>query len=270
MSLSFEELADAGIPNTEVPPVVVDRSKVLSFVILACVAGAAFGAYLYFSKPALPEAAEILLSVEGEVPGVLPHALDSATEFEESFDYLKEGEAGPEYRAPSEVHPVADAMVADVAEPEVSIGSAEVLESVDGDALESATEVVLDRAPESVLKGTLAPDAEVIFGRDWGGLVLVPDTAKLAKAYTSDVCFTRVEAHPIDGERLRVWARIQNLTDVPMDVEVGCEFRSSQYHLTDGARFDQMLIPVRGFVDVQFVSPLDGVESYTVMVKRDS
>lgn len=274
MSISFEEMADAGVPDEVSPVSSVGRSKVLIFVVLFCVVTAAFGMYYYFfyySQSDLPEAAEILLSAEGEVPGVLPHSLDSSTEFEESFDYLKEGEAGPEYRATEEVSTAAETSIVDVADDEVLVEEVEVVAVTEVNQVEMAPApvVVLDRAPAVVTKVTLSEDAEVVFDRDWGGVVLVPDTAKLAKAYTSNVRLSRVEAHPIDGERLRVWARIQNLTDMSMTAEVGCEFRSSQYTHVDGARFEPMMILAGGFVDVQFVSPQDRVESYTVMVKGE-
>jgi len=219
----------------------------------------------------------ILLSVDAEVPGVLPHRLDDTTEFEESFEYLKKGEDAPDFRALEEIETVEEVGYAGVVTEQVCVEAGGVVDlevSSNPSHMEVSdepsvvAEEVLDRAPAIVLKQSIPENVEVVFERDWSGVVLVPDLMKLAKAYTSDVRLARIEAHPIDGERLRVWARIQNITDAPMNVEIGCEFRSGQYSMSDRAQFEATLIPAGGFVEKQFVSTQDRVASYTLMVKR--
>lgn len=268
MSLSFEELADAGLSEDAAPLPPIGRSKIWLFLVLLCLVCAASGAYFYHSEPELPEAAQILLSVDAEVPGVLPHALDDATEFEESFEYLKEGESAPDYRVSDEVEDDLPA-ASEVAEATVSslIVKGSIPIAAELAELDEA-DLVLDRAPPIVLKQAIPQDVEIVFERDWGGVVLVPDLMKLAKAYTSDVRLDRIEAHPIDGEHLRVWARIQNVTTDAMNAEIGCEFRFAQNGSGGRAQFESIRIPPGGFVEKQFVSPQDRVASYTLMVKR--
>lgn len=270
MSLSFEELADAGLSEDAAPLPPIGRSKIWLFLVLLCLVCAASGAYFYYSDPELPEAAQILLSVDAEVPGVLPHTLDDATEFEESFEYLKEGESAPDYRVSDEIEDDVE-LPAVIEVAEATISPLIVKESIPI-AAELAkpdeTDPVLDRAPPIVLKQAIPQDVEIVFERDWGGVVLVPDRMKLAKAYTSDVRLARIEAHPIDGEHLRVWARIQNVTADAMSAEIGCEFRFAQNGSGGRAQFESIRIPPGGFVEKQFVSPQDRVASYTLMVKR--
>lgn len=294
MPLSFEELADSGTSDIQEVLHKSERSRArvvaLSALCLLCVGG---WVYSSFFQEKLPDAAVILLSVDAEVPGVLPHELDGSTEFEDSFHYLKDGESGPEYRETNEavlsralviveaqepveaidvarIKPVVVTMapvpVVEVPEPLPAAELLPIKAVVDESVLmvESPSEI-----PMKIPVALVVPsDSEVQYERDWSGLVLVPNGAKLAKAYTSNVRLTRVEAHPIDGERLRVWARIQNLTDEDFSAEVGCEFRSSDYSLSGSARFEPALIPSGGVVDVYFESPRDRVESYTVMVKQ--
>ena len=281
MPLSFEELANEGIPQDALTHHSSNRSMRLTAVAsLSCITILSALAYHFLLKSDLPEAAEILLSVDGDISEVLPHTLDSATEFNESFDSLKEGEPVPEYRETEEGSLSTMPAIAAVAEPEeqsdiqdsptiVSAGAA-LVKAPEAPTAAPTTQIdqpeLLAQTPASLLK--LPSETAVELPRDWGGLVLVPDTAKLAKAYTSDVRLARVEAHPIDGERIRVWARIQNLTDAELQSEVGCEFRSSNYSQYASAHFEPSIIPENGVIDVYFESPHDRVESYTVMVKR--
>ncbi len=278
MPQSFEELADEGIPQDALHHH-SDRSKRLTAAAaLVCILIVAALGYHFLLKSGLPEAAEILLTVDDEIPEVLPHSLDSATEFNESFDSLKAGEAVPDYRETPEgklsTSP-AIAAVVEAAAPDRILpqAKAETIEASPMQTPSLSPQTTLAEAPHtltatpaSVLK--IPSETAVELPRDWGGLVLIPDNAKLAKAYTSDVRLARVEAHPIDGERIRVWARIQNLTDTEMQSEVGCEFRSSNYSQYGSAHFEPSIIPENGVIDVYFESPHDRVESYTVMVKR--
>ncbi|CAA6696754.1 MULTISPECIES: hypothetical protein [unclassified Lentimonas] len=274
MPPSFEELANEGIPADAMPPHGSHRSKPLIIAAsLTCIL--ALG-YHFLSDPALPEAAEILLAVDGEVPGVLPHAIDSSTEFNESFETLKEGEGAPNYRETDEgklsTPPTVIAKLEPSPTPQPVIPEQPITIAASAIALEIPLQAktTAQAEPESTPTTALhlPKEAQVEFPRDWGGIVLVPDGTKLAKAYTSDVRLARVEAHPIDGERIRVWARIQNLTEMDMQSEVGCEFRSSNYEKFGSAHFEPSIIPKNGVIDVYFESPYDRVESYTVMVKR--
>lgn len=334
MSLSFEEMADAGIP--------ADRlrsgkrfglfSRVLLLVLLLFL-GSGLVYYFYFFKltPELPDSMEHLIVVDADVPeGVMPHQFDEATEFENALQRHKEYYRKPQYRetplatraVPAKPVPedIKTAVIAQQSEQnkftewtkkplgklkdtwaqlfentEEAYSSEidrEFARTADGPRLptdgtssreksvangvnqkkrmriDSEPVASVSEAPvESV--NELDEDAvvEIDLVRDWAGLVLVPDGVQLARAYTSGVRLNRVEAHPIDGERLRVWARIENLTDQDLTVETACEFR-----FADEARslpsFRASQIPVNGALDVYYVSSMSGVNAYTLMVKR--
>ena len=267
MPQSFEELANEGIALDAMPPHGSHRPKPLKIITsLACILALGALGYNFVLKPDRQSAAEILLSVDGEVPGVLPHTIDSSTEFNESLETLKVGEVAPDYRETSEGKLSTLTVAGTDREPSEQPAIQEQPVSASIITLQSTAPTEQIKAPATALKLTSESDLEL--PRDWSGMVLVPDSAKLAKAYTSDVRLTRVEAHPIDGERIRVWARIHNLTDTPMQSEVGCEFRSSNSSQFGSAHFEPSIIPENGIIDVFFESPYDGVESYTVMVKR--
>ncbi|MGB0745081.1 MAG: hypothetical protein ACPGSB_11215 [Opitutales bacterium] len=110
-------------------------------------------------------------------------------------------------------------------------------------------------------------DVEIDFIRDWSGIVLVPDGVTLSRAYSSIVSLDRVETHPIDGGRLRVWSRIRNLTSEDLTVETACEFRF-EGSLRSYPAFRPSFIPGGGAADVIFVSPRNGAIAYTLMVKN--
>ena len=103
--------------------------------------------------------------------------------------------------------------------------------------------------------------------RDWGGVILVPEGITTSQAHTSNVQLLRIEAHPLNDERLRVWARVKNRSQRPIHAEMGCEFRSRQAE-PDRVSFEAVTISPAGVVDVSFDSPRDRVEAYTLMVKR--
>ena len=58
--------------------------------------------------------------------------------------------------------------------------------------------------------------------RDWTGLVLVPISTSLSKAYTSEVRLLRIEAHPLNDGRVRVWTRIHNISERTLPGQVAC------------------------------------------------
>lgn len=258
MSITFEELADAGIPVEPVTPARSSRLGLFLFaLLLLLVVGGGLVIYLnrQQTESSLPDAATRLLVVEGEVPeGVLPHVMDDSTEFKESFVHLKQGFEAPEYREPEVVAEV----YAMETIPPVSVGAV-----IPREELEIPVTFNHARA------GSMPSDAiiEVDGMRDWEGIVLVPDNVRLARAYTSDVRLNRVEAHPIDNGRLRVWSRIENLTDREIAVETACEFRFAD-RFAGPSSFQPERIPARGAIDVVFVSPREGVNSYTLMVKQ--
>lgn len=94
-------------------------------------------------------------------------------------------------------------------------------------------------------------------------MVLVPDMNSMSKAYNSSVSLPRVEAHPLQNDHIRVWARIQG----PLRIQVACSFRieGSRDHEQSGSQF--LNLAKGSYQDVMFNSPSAGVLSYTVLVK---
>lgn len=324
MSLSFEELADAGLSATSPKPKSKARLRraclLLTFVLTAtgcCI----YYLNLYKLTPELHESLEHLIVVDATVSDdVMPHQYDDATEFEDALKRHKEHYKEPQYRAT----PLAAKAVPALPAPEEHYIKRVEKESKahqfsqwwDGSVLKvksllphtdeafeaekepvqvanatlfpfsksppAAVEFAVTPAPEKVVVDVdsadaaksvrvveLSEDAEVKLDlvRDWEGLILVPEGVQLARAYTSGVRLNRVEAHPIDGGRLRVWSRIENLTNKDLVIETACEFR-----FTDDGRapsqFRPSVIPASGALDVYFVSSRKGVNAYTLMVKR--
>jgi hypothetical protein len=105
--------------------------------------------------------------------------------------------------------------------------------------------------------------------RDWTGLVLVPVNAALAKAYTTQVRLLRVEAHPLHDGRLRIWARIRNLSDRPLPAEIACSFRMRGESTPNSPYFYQLEVPSGAYRDVFFVSPDGELSAYTVLVRSE-
>ena len=106
--------------------------------------------------------------------------------------------------------------------------------------------------------------------RDWTGIVLVPVNAEFAKAYTSMVRFTSVEAHPLTDGRVRTWMRVRNVVQSPVQVGVACRFKLNETGDFTTARYYPLTIPVGEYRDVFFVSPKGTLVSYTVLVKAGS
>lgn len=122
--------------------------------------------------------------------------------------------------------------------------------------------------PASVPKTGSEPDLEIALPEsDWDGMVLVPNMKLMSKAYSSSVSLPRVEAHPLQNNRIRVWARIQNESGGPLRLQVACVFRieGSLDHQQSGTQF--LTLPKGTYQDVMFNSPSEGVLSYTVLVK---
>lgn len=105
--------------------------------------------------------------------------------------------------------------------------------------------------------------------RDWTGLVLVPVNAALSKAYTTQIRLLKVEAHPLHDGRLRIWARIRNLSDRALPAEIACSFRMRGETSTNSPYFYQLQVPSGDYRDVFFVSPDGELSAYTVLVRSE-
>lgn len=102
--------------------------------------------------------------------------------------------------------------------------------------------------------------------KNWDGLVLLPDRGKMSKAYSTDVAISRIEAHPLIGGGLRVWARIGNASGNPLKLQVACSFRPLEGETPD-YRFMPLTLKSQEKVDVMFLSPISDIKSYTILVK---
>ncbi len=106
--------------------------------------------------------------------------------------------------------------------------------------------------------------------RDWTGVVLVPVNAEFAKAYTSIVRLTSIEAHPLNDGRVRTWMRVRNVTSGRVQVGVACRFMMKESGEATMPRFYSLDIPVGEYRDVFFVSPKGSLTNYTVLVRAGS
>ncbi|TVP78994.1 MAG: hypothetical protein EA353_07335 [Puniceicoccaceae bacterium] len=234
---------------------------------LLCLLAGLFFYWQHFAKQTdEPLAAQILLSGTVDKPDVLPHTKDDSTEFKTSFDFLKKDAPAPHFR---------ETESAKIATAPVNIRKA--VDETPGIRLDTAPAAPVPPsvpAPESTVsqKPANPPKAspkQAIAGQaiiDWGGMVLVPVDHVLAKAYNSDVRILRIEAHPIDGDHIRVWARIQNQTNRSLQTEIGCEFRSPD--AIERPNFTAVTLAPLEVVDTYFVSENPRVHAYTILVKR--
>lgn len=103
--------------------------------------------------------------------------------------------------------------------------------------------------------------------RDWTGIVLVPINAEFAKAYTSLVRLTSIEAHPLTDGRVRTWVRVRNVVSTTANVGVACTFLIKERGEATSPRFYSLQIPPHEYRDVFFVSPVGQLVNYTVLVK---
>lgn len=196
----------------------------------------------------------------------------------------------PQQPAPAEAQaaPAAPVVVA----PEVTEVVAQLTEPEDGSKQHQVVEATgFPQAMASLQPGAVAPgvDKPVNYGsqpptrgltgdgataelveRDWVGLVLVPVNADFAKAFTSLVRLTSIEAHPLTDGRVRTWMRVRNVVDYPVQVGVACRFQLKDQSEATPARYYSLSIPVGEYRDVFFVSPKGSLTSYTVLVKKGS
>lgn len=102
--------------------------------------------------------------------------------------------------------------------------------------------------------------------RDWDGTVLIPSGTQMSHAHTDNVSFSRIEAHPLTDGSLRVWVRVNNLTDRDLDTRVACNFHSSSSG-SGKTSFVPTIIPANEAIDVYFMSPMPNVVSYTILAR---
>ncbi len=105
--------------------------------------------------------------------------------------------------------------------------------------------------------------------RDWTGLVLVPISTSLSKAYTSEVRLLKIEAHPLNDGRVRIWTRIQNLSTRTLPGQIACRFNMHNQPTATSPYFYELQVPPRGFRDVFFISPDGDLLTYTVLVRSE-
>jgi hypothetical protein len=183
------------------------------------------------SGPRITAEARVLINPDvEEAKEILPHTIDDRTYFRESLDYLVEGAPTPK-----------------------------IVQVIRADR------PAWKPAPTVVPKDVNNQPYQIF--RNWTGAVLVPDLKVVSKAYTDLVTLARVEAHPIDDGRLRVWARVQNLTDVPLLLQQDCTFRMAGMTGLEKPYFESLEVPAADFRDVMFESDTKGVVAYTILVR---
>ncbi len=204
--------------------------KKLFIIILIMVLGVGgFFIYLKFFAAGKDELPKAALTLveSTDNPKVLPHAVETQTYFENSIVYLTE-EAAPPTLFPAV--------------------------PVDANASNRAS--------------TPKPEIEVSLPEpDWNGIVLIPDMKVMSKAYNASVTLPRVEAHPLNDNHIRVWARIKNETNGPLRIQVSCSFRIEGSLDLQPSGTQKLILRKDSYTDVKFDSPSDGVLSYTVLVK---
>jgi len=182
------------------------------------------------NKP-LPAAASNLVASEPSESVEMPHETDTATEFPMAMDSFAGGNR-PDLRNSST----------------------------------SSNVIRIEKAPTITKPGEEATASNKPIEKDWDGTVLIPSDTSMSKAYTDDVTFTRIEAHPLKNGSLRVWVRIQNKTDEDLDTRVACNFKSTGNE-TQKIAFVPVGIPAADAVDVYFMSPMSNVKTYTILVR---
>jgi hypothetical protein len=349
MISDFEKLADAGLDPEDENPGGGSGGKWILLLLLVAFCGGLYWVYdKYFAlaEPEITPAAELLIVREDEVPepGVLPHSIDSATEFPESLDTLNKKIRKPEVRETEEgrksiglvigetttetsldggasfsqsIEDPIEMAVRDDSLPSVVESASDTIKSQDAPSInaDSSDEMpseVADSADAEMGKSE-APQEEVILEavievdsvgvssvpsslstpgstqdvqseasqadledltfqvpdttRDWGGLILVPDSVQLSRAFSTTVSLARIEAHPLEDGRLRVWTRIVNETDESLRVRVSCSFSGMRGQMS-GVNQEQLTLPYGASIDTTFISPFNDVKGYTILVKR--
>jgi hypothetical protein len=161
--------------------------------------------------------------------------------------------------------PVDDGTQHEVAE---ATGFPQAMASLQAGAEAPTVDQPVNYSSQPPTRGLTADGASAeLVERDWTGIVLVPVNAEFAKAYTSTVRLTSIEAHPLKDGRVRTWMRVRNVTRAPVQVGVACRFMMKEIGEATSPRFYSLDIPVGSYRDVFFVSPVGTLMSYTVLVK---
>jgi len=148
-------------------------------------------------------------------------------------------------------------------------GFPEALRSLEAGARAPKIESV-DTANQPPPEGLTADGSSTqLIVRDWTGLVLVPIATSLSKAYTSEVRLLKIEAHPLNDGRVRVWTRIHNVGNRTMPGQVACRFTMKNQPTATSPYFYELQVPPFGFRDVFFISPDGDLMSYTVLVRSE-
>ncbi len=148
-------------------------------------------------------------------------------------------------------------------------GFPQAIASLEAGAKAPTVEAPINYGSQPPTRGLTADGAAAeLVERDWTGMVLVPVAADFAKAFTSMVKLTSIEAHPLTDGRVRTWMRVRNVVDFPVQVGVACRFLLQNEGEATTARYYSLDIPVGEYRDVFFVSPKGSLVSYTVLVKK--
>ena len=179
--------------------------------------------------------------------------------------------------APAVVSPEVQEVVTQLTEPEAgglqhekveATGFPQAMASLQVGAAAPAVDNPINYNSQPPTRGLTADGAAAeLVERDWTGIVLVPVNTEFSKLYTSLVKFTSIEAHPLTDGRVRIWTRVRNVTQVPVQVGVACTFKMQGRDEATMVRFYSVSIPVGDYRDVFFVSPVGRLVSYTALVK---
>ncbi len=148
-------------------------------------------------------------------------------------------------------------------------GFPEALASLAPGAAAPKTEPVAPRSLAPARGLTADGDSVALVERDWTGLVLIPINKSLSKAYTSSVRLLKVEAHPLNDGRIRVWIRLQNVGADQLPSEVACAFSMRDDARPVSPNFYELELPSREYRDVFFVSPAGELTTYTVLIRSN-
>ena len=181
--------------------------------------------------PPTPESTIARLTQPKPEPAILPHKVETKTEFPQAMASLAPDATPPKVEAPP---------------PETNNDP--------------------NRPPT---KGLTADGITTdLVMHDWTGVVLVPLDTSISRAHTVLVALDRIEAHPLEDGQVRVWARIRNVTDGSLTTEVACSFRTAESPEPDEPIFYKLGIPRGDYRDVFFLSPVGkNLNSYTVLVR---
>jgi len=128
----------------------------------------------------------------------------------------------------------------------------------------------VEDAKQPPIKGLTADgNSTNLVERDWTGLVLVPISTSLAKAYTSEVRLLKVEAHPLSDGRVRIWTRVQNIGRQALPAQIACSFHMRGNGTPSSPYFYQLDVPGKTYRDVFFISPEGELTAYTVLVRSE-